>query len=372
MARRRTTINGGVLAVAALNDGGYPTSIGAASTAASNFILNAGTLRITGAQTNTNRSLTLGTGGGAFDIASSLQISGVIGGSVTLTGGGDFTLYVGYIRTDLKGNWSAFTGTIHAITDGDGGDFRITNTFDYPNASIDLGDQLFAYYIRNPPTGGLTIDIGALTGVATSNLKGGPTAGRTVTYRIGAKNTDFTFDGTITNSTGPTALLKNGTGTFTLTGACAVTVQTGGTLGGSGAIVGNVIINSGGTLSTGALAITGDLTNNGTVRLIGSAATVSGTFTNNGPPTRPAGLINNGTVLDSSVVKVKTVARDASNVVLMIQSYTGHHYQLQTKASLTTGVWTNVGAVQAGATGSVLTFTNPGATGGFYRIAVAP
>ena len=131
---------------------------------------------------------------------------------------------------------------------------------------------------------------------------------------------------------------------------------------------------------SGALNVSGSLTNNGTLRLTGGAVlNVTGTFTNNGvldlinaPQTLPAGFINNGTVLDSSVVKVKTVGLNAGSVVVTIQSYTGHSYQLQTKPSLTSGTWTNVGAAQAGATGTVLTFSTPGGSGGFYRVAVTP
>ena len=397
-----TTITGGVLAVAALGDAGTPSSIGAASTSAGNLVINGGTLRLTGSQTNTNRNATLGAAGGTIDIAtagSSLQISGALsgagrltkagpgtlllasantysggttidggtiylagatpnvsglgGGAITinngtltmsdvqasetaawnlivpagatarlnadgrcsltgtLTGAGAFTCYTGYIRTDLAGNWSAFTGQIFAVTDTGGGDFRITNTAGFPNAALDLGDQVFAYYNTGPPSGGQTIDIGALSGVASANLKGGPTGGRTVTYRIGGKNTDSVFNGTLTDSAGPTALTKLGTGAFTLAGACTytgattvsagallvngsltgtnVTVQNGATLGGSGAITGNVTVSTGGRLafvaSGGAitgLTITGNLTMNGTVTVTpaaGSGAFAQGTYT---------------------------------------------------------------------------------------------
>ncbi len=397
-----TTITGGVLAVATLGDAGAPSSIGAASTAASNLVINGGTLRLTGSQTNTNRNATLGASGGTLDIAtsgSSLQISGALsgtgrltkagpgtlllasastysggtiidGGTIylagetpnvsglgsgaitinggrlkmsdvqgsetapwnlivpagatarldadgrcsltgTLTGSGEFTYYTGYIRTDLKGNWSAFTGQIFAVTDDDGGDFRITNTAGYPSAALDLGDQIYAYYNSTPPSGGQTIDIGALSGVATSNLKGGPTGGRIVTYRIGGKSLDSVFAGTLTDSAGPTAITKLGTAVFTLTGANTytgattvsagallvngslagtnVTVANGATLGGNGTIRGNVTVNTGGRLAfvasggviTG-LNITGNLTMNGTISIApaaGSSGFPEGTHT---------------------------------------------------------------------------------------------
>ena len=309
-----TVINGGVLAVDDLNDAGSPGAIGASTTLASNLVLNGGTLRLTGTQTNTDRSATLGSGGGTIDVAaagSSLQISGVLtgtgnltktgpgtlilangntysggttinggtiylagstpnvsgpgtGSTVTisngvlsmadvqasetaawnivvpagatarleadgrctltgaLTGSGNFTLFTTYVRTDLKGNWSGFTGRIGVVSDSSGGDFRVTNTNGYANAAVSLGDNVNAYY--NVTSSTATIDFGELSGTAGSTLGGAPTAGKTVTWRIGARNTDSTFAGLIANSAGPAALTKVGTGTLTLAPAATTTL----------------------------------------------------------------------------------------------------------------------------------------------------
>ncbi len=473
-----TTINGGVLAIDSLNDAGAPSSIGAASGAAGNFVINGGTLRLTGSQTNTNRNATLGASGGTLDVAtggSSMQISGALSGpgalikngpgtlllakantysggtvinggtiylagvapnvsglgtgSVTinagtltmsdvqgsetadwdiiipvgavarlnadgrcsltgsLTGSGVLTFYTGYVRTDLAGNWSAFTGQIFADTDNDGGDFRITNTAGFPNAALDLSDQVYAYYNTTPPTTGQTIDIGSLSGVATSFLKGGPTGGRTVTYRVGGKNLDSTFAGTIANSAGPTAITKLGTGTWTLSGACTytgATIVSAGVLKVTGSLAGSASLSiaSGATLAVadGGVTVSGAITNSGTLRLTGNAViSATGTFTNNGtldvinaPQALPASFVNNGTVLNASVVKVKAIALAGANVSVVIQSFTGHNYQLQATTSLIGGTWANVGLPQAGQTGSVLTFTNVTGTAGFYRVSVTP
>ena len=392
-----TTVNGGVLAVATLADGGTPSSIGAAGTAAGNFTLNGGTLRLTGSQTNTNRGMTLGASGGTLDVAttgSSMQISGSLtgsgglaktgpgtlilaanntytGGTViaqgtiylagstanasglgtgtvtfhggrltmanvqasetaawsmivpagmtgrldadgrcsltgSLTGSGTFNYYSPYVRSDLKGNWSAFTGQINLVTDADGSEMRVTNSNGFGTAALNIGTDSLVYY--NVSNSGPTLDIGELTGDSTTALGGGPTSGRTVTWRVGGRNTDAIYDGTIGNSTGTTAITKNGTGIWTLGGAStytgattvsagtlringsttgsAVTVQGGAALGGSGTITGSVTFNTNAILEHGAigatpLAITGDVTfgTNAVVRPVTGTSLGPGTYT---------------------------------------------------------------------------------------------
>ncbi|RYD19856.1 MAG: hypothetical protein EOP88_17395, partial [Verrucomicrobiaceae bacterium] len=372
-----TVVNGGTLAVDNLNDGGTASSIGAATTAASNLVLNGGILSLVGEQTNTNRSLTLGTGGGTLSMPSgtSLQISGSLtgtgsltktgngtlilasssnytggtfirGGSLflgsdtvnvsglgsglvtldggtlsmtnsvegssptsawsinvptgstgrlnadgrstlsgALTGGGDFTYHTPFIRTDVTGNWSAFTGRIFVISDADGGDLRLKNAAGYPSAALDLGAGVYSFY--NQTSGNITIPIGSLSGVSSSVLMGGLSAGGTITWQVGGRNDDSLFAGVIANNTGPSALSKTGTGTLVLTGAntytgptnisggrlrlngsstgTSYTVQSGGTLGGTGSITGNLNVQNGGALEHGGpgavpLAITGNVT----------------------------------------------------------------------------------------------------------------
>src|SRR5690606_32987179 len=65
-----TTIAGGTLAVTTLADGSSPSSIGAASNDSSNLVLQSGgELEYLGGTTSTDRGFTLGTGGGAIDVA---------------------------------------------------------------------------------------------------------------------------------------------------------------------------------------------------------------------------------------------------------------------------------------------------------------
>jgi hypothetical protein len=131
---------------------------------------------------------------------------------------------------------------------------------------------------------------------------------------------------------------------------------------------------------TGQLVVTNNLVNNGTLRLTGAAAlTVGGILTNNGildimtwSGTLPAGFVNNGTVLDRSLVRVSSSQVSGSNFQVSIQGYPGHNYQLQYRDDLSGGAWQNVGAAVAGAN-ALITFTHTsGATAQqrYYRVAV--
>ncbi len=385
------SITGGVLAVDNLADGGEPSSIGASSASASNFIINGGTLRLAGSQTNTNRALTLGAAGGVIDTPVTFQISGGItgAGALTKTGSGTFILanantysggtllqagtlvlasdtantsglgsggitlqggtlrmydninsyntsswpvtvpaganarfeadgrstlagtlsgsgtlefYTTYVRTEITGNWSAFSGTLNLTADSDGGDLRLSNSSGLANAVFNAGANTATYSILNSNT---TFALGALSGVGT--LSGNSNAGRTTTWQVGARNLDTTFAGAIVNGSGPAALTKVGTGTLTLTGAStytgatavsagklvldggslsgsALAVQSGGAFGGNGSVTGNVTFNAGSTLlanpAAGPLAIAGNLAFGGSVTVspVPGAVLTAGTY----------------------------------------------------------------------------------------------
>jgi fibronectin-binding autotransporter adhesin len=157
----------------------------------------------------------------------------------SLTGGGTLTFHVPYVRTTLFGNWSAFTGQINVTADNDGGDFRIDNSSGYANASINFGNNVYAY--RN---GGGATTIGAVSGSSSATMTG-------TTWTVGGKNTNTTFGGTISGN----AIIKNGTGTWTLTGSnyyTGTTTVNAGTLminGNSSAATGATTVNASGTLA---------------------------------------------------------------------------------------------------------------------------
>lgn len=129
-----------------------------------------------------------------------------------LSGAGTLNILTPYVRTDFKGDWSAFTGNLNFNADADGGDFRVYNAFGYANAAIHFGELVSAY--RSAGTG--IINIGELTGVSSSKLSNGE-------WNIGTLNTDATYQGNFTNLTGLSTstiiVNKVGTGVWTLTSA---------------------------------------------------------------------------------------------------------------------------------------------------------
>jgi hypothetical protein len=123
-----------------------------------------------------------------------------------------------------------------------------------------------------------------------------------------------------------------------------------------------------------------NLVNNGTLRLTGAATLAAGgSFTNNGvldvmtwTGTLPVGLVNHGTVLDRSLIRLTSAVTAGPDFQVTIQGYTGHNYQLQYRDDLPGGSWTSIGAPVAGANAPIV-LTHPGgatALQRFYRVAV--
>lgn len=205
--------------------------------------------------------------------------------SGSLTGSGTFQFYTPYVRTEIKGDWSAFQGVIQVITDADGGDFRIWNSSGMPQAELNLANQVYAYY-QNTMSNSVTVPIGALSGVAGSVLQGGTSTTRALTWQIGAKNSNTTFAGTIINQSYQTAITKVGNGRLNLSGNntytgptsvqagtleitgslgnSAVSIASTGTLAGSGSCGGS--IDCSGTLAPGGSPGTLSISQNCTLR----------------------------------------------------------------------------------------------------------
>jgi autotransporter-associated beta strand protein len=232
---------------------------------------------------------------------------GVFSGSVS--GAGTLNYRSTYVRSDITGNWSAFTGIVNVITDAGGGEFRITPSYSWPGlpaATVNLSANTMFYHDGILDDGaGTTIPVGALNGPAGSFLRGGVTGGRALTYRVGSKNTDATFAGSIgeRNTSTATNYVKTGSGIWTLAGTGlwngGTTVEQGtlritGTMtcaGATGVESGALLKLEGGSFSTEAI----EVAPGATLAAHGSLTTdlnLAGTFEGRGFATGTAGTLN--------------------------------------------------------------------------------
>jgi len=193
----------------------------------------------------------------------------------TLTGGGTLNWKADFIRSYLKGNWSAFEGNINVTNSGFntqyGTHFIFDNTYGIPNATLNLGTDVWMW-------GASTIKIGMLTGVSSATIDGS-------FLEIGGNNKNGTYNGVISGSA---SVKKVGTGNWSVTGAHTYT-------GATNVSEGTMIING----SLGASNIT--ITNVGTMtinsgRSVGGTVTIQGGGTLNCNGTAGRTVINLGTL----------------------------------------------------------------------------
>jgi autotransporter-associated beta strand protein len=171
----------------------------------------------------------------------------------SLSGGGTLNLVVNYVRDNLAGDWSAFTGTINVTSKSSSGDeMRIANSFGYANATINLSNGV----TMDTAVGNTTVNIGELNGTGGAIIGPGNSSSANPTWSIGWKNTSSTYMGSITND-GVTSLIKVGTGRLTLNGGSTASLG----LDGDGNLVTNyvyantVVYTGSTTISNGVLAI---------------------------------------------------------------------------------------------------------------------
>ncbi|MDO9268513.1 MAG: autotransporter-associated beta strand repeat-containing protein [Methylobacter sp.] len=263
-----TMLNGGILSVGADNNLG----------GAGGLAFGGGTLQYANGFSS-SRAVTLNAGGGTIDTnGNSATLSGIIGGTGSLTKSGAGTLTLSGANT-YSGGTTVNAGTLSGDTTSLQG--AITN-----NATVTFDQSANGTYAGimsgtggltksgagtltlsgiNTYSGGTTINQGTLSG-DTSSVQGAITNNATVIFD---QATDGTYAGAISGTGG---LTKNGTGKTILSGANTYTgdtyinsgilsvnssiasnalVNSGGTLGGSGTIGGNVSVASGGIIAPG-------------------------------------------------------------------------------------------------------------------------
>ena len=289
-----TIINGGVLSVGLLSDGGAASPIGAASSPASNLVLNGGALRYAGSGVSVDRLFTVGDNGGTlsaysaalnFTNTGALGMSGTNSRTLVLTGSG-----TGLLAASLGDPTSGQT----ALLKSGSGAWVLSNTNPFSGTTTISGGTLLlagALAVQNSTVnslnnGGLVFSnssaftLGGLTGAGNLGLTN--TAGGSITLSVGNNNSNTTYLGVLSGS-GTLAKLGNGTLTLSTnqtyfggTTVSAGTLQLGGlanTLSTNGAIiVAGGVLNLGGTtqFTTNTVTISGGSLGNGTLTKSGA------------------------------------------------------------------------------------------------------
>ncbi|ALF30788.1 MULTISPECIES: adhesin autotransporter BmaC [Brucella] len=302
-----TTINGGVLEVSCLADGGSVSSIGMSSADADNLVINGGVLRYTGSGDSTDRQFTLGaSGGNSIESEGTGAILFTSNAAVTFAAANTaqtLTLTLAGTNTDdnelgaqLTNNGSGIT----SLTKTDTGTWFLTNSDStYTGVTKINGGVLSVDKLAN---GGLASSIGASSSAASNLIIGndstlrylgtGDTTDRLFTLAsgltyiessgsgaivftdtgqvaladnnqartiaLGGKNTgDNTLAGSIGDAgTGKTTLAKNDDGTWVLTGNNTFTGPTNinkgllkiGNGGTTGSLTSDIVVTDGGLI----------------------------------------------------------------------------------------------------------------------------
>lgn len=246
------------------------------------ILFNDGTFKPTTA-VEFGQDVTVRSGGGTVDTSNgNVTFTGDVDGNGTLTKTGTGTLTLTG-DSSFTGNTIVGQGTLKGDTDSLKGNIANAGTVNFDQSTdgsytsvisgagnvVKSGTGTLVLTGANTYTGGTTVAEGTLQGDTTS-LQGNITNNGTVAF---SQSTNGTYAGTIS---GTGDLVKQGTGTVTLTGANTYTGDTtvgAGTLAlsGNGSISGgNLTVDTGGTFDTSAAThdtTVSTLTGNGTVAL---------------------------------------------------------------------------------------------------------
>lgn len=217
-----TTITNGSLIAFRLANGGVESSVGASSSAASNLVLNGGTLRYQAPGTSTDRNFTIDIQGGAV---SNEYHTGALemNGTATLAAGGDRTITF----TGLSGGNNVFAGSI-----GDSNAGRTAVTKDGFGKWIFTGNHTFGGTLTVTNGGTLVVGDGGTNGTVGSGMYINMLANADIVFN---RSDNVTLGQKISGlGTGESQLIWPGPGTLTLTGYednnSACPVVNGGTL----------------------------------------------------------------------------------------------------------------------------------------------
>jgi autotransporter-associated beta strand protein len=261
----------------------------------------------------------------------------------SLTGSGTLNLVVNYVRDNLDGDWSGFSGLINvtAKPGTTGSELRINNSFGYTNATIYLNNDVI---MDRASSANSTINIGALSGDTNAVIGPGNGSSGNTTWSIGWKNINSTYSGHIRNDV-ITSLTKVGAGTLTFNGGLNIEITTDGF-----SYFTNLFGSSTNLGYSGPTVIS-----NGVLQLV-SPVTLTNTANTNGIPT-PITLASATAVLDGLSMGYFVNQFDSDNTtVTNILLFTNGVFELAPNQSLT-GIGTILASNVLADAGSVL---NPG------------
>lgn len=240
-------------------------------------------------------TVTLTGGGGTGAVLGTAVIAANVSGGITKTGTGILTLAGANTYT---GATTVSQGTLQA---------GVNNAFGVNSAVTVASGAVLQLATRNN-------SIGSLSGTGTVENAGATSA----TLTTGGDNSSTTFGGVLQNGTGAgtLGLIKNGTGSQTLSGTNTYTGNTvvnGGTLAISGSLANSpTTVNSSGTLSvTGSVAGAVTVASGGTIMGTGTVGTGTTVLT-----IQNGGIISPGLGLDSvGTLSVNLLTLNASSVL---------------------------------------------------------
>ncbi len=228
----------------------------------------------------------------------------------TITGEGTFNYYINNTGNVLYSDVSNYAGTINVTTGTNGGNFVFSSAKGFERSKINLSNRITMIY-RN--SSNITIPIGDLTGQSNSVLGAGGTGAATITWEIGARNANSTFNGKITNSQysgsgAITAIRKVGTGTWTLTNENTFT-------GGTEIVYGELVVNNtaGSGLGTGYVNVNYESTLSGSGSVDGKVTVFEG------------GAFNPGNGIGAFTVKNDVELKENSFLIVDIDKTTSNN-----------------------------------------------
>ncbi|MFC5453241.1 autotransporter-associated beta strand repeat-containing protein [Prosthecobacter fluviatilis] len=338
-----TTLDDGVLVTNKLADGGVASGIGASSAAATNLLLEGGTLRYTGAAASTDRLFSLAIIGGTLEGAG----TGLL--SFTNTGSMGFNGQSGARTLTLAGGNASLAALIGdnggatALTKSGGGQWTLSGANTYTGVTRILGGQLVVSSLAD---GGSASNIGASTNAATNLLLNNGV----LQYTGAAASTDRLFS------------LGTGGGSLDASGSGAINFSNTGSMGFNSTGARTLTLSGSNTGNNTLAAMIGD--NGGSTSLIKLASStwvLTGANTYTGSTRIDLGILVVTSLANGGVASnIGASSNAASNLVLGLATlkYTGAATSTDRLFSIQTGGST----LDASGTGEV-NFTNTGSMG---------